>query len=172
MILLIRYFYIDDFNLKISLIILSFLGVSLVTFFVKFKTKSPSKIIQFIQQTQTGWINIRQNRQILWNSTLFHIISLVLIALQFKIAFIELDIDINFFIIILLTIFTNIIKIASLLPGNLGIRESISGFVTASYNISFGVGLLASIITRVVSMFWIFLFGFIAISFFSKEKKE
>ena len=155
-----RAIFYNEFKPLISIILLALLTFSCVAIFTK-NFKSEYKLLQFFLQIQDGWKHIKRDQYLLVKSITSHIFSLIIIALQFQIVFMEIDIEISYIVILLITILTNIIRITSIFPGNLGLRESISGFVTETYSLSFGLGLVGAVVTRVISMFWIFLFGII-----------
>tara|TARA_Y100000991_G_C21962883_1_gene345376 strand:- start:748 stop:1695 length:948 start_codon:yes stop_codon:yes gene_type:complete len=133
--------------------------------------KSNNKIFNWFVKIQLGWLDIKKNKQVLAFSFLSQIAALFLIGLQTYIVFNLLGVNLPFSLVLLITIFTSIIRIASIFPGNLGLRESISGYFTLAFNLTFSIGVLASMIQRVVTMFWIFLFGItFSIYFFKKSK--
>ena len=161
-----------DFNPIISITLLSFVIFSLICIFISPSIKQSSNlIINWIYQIHNGWNQIRTNNQVIIKSVLTHLIILITISLQYNIIFKELDHNIPIIPIIILTIMSNVIRVAVLFPGNLGIRESISGSVTSMFGFSFGLGVFASLVGRVISMFWIFLLGII-FSFILIGKRE
>lgn len=164
-----RFFILDELKLSILAIVAAFTVASSLFLFINFSFKSRFKIINSILSINEGWQQIKVHSNLLLFSVLGHLLMLLLIALQFMIAFENIGISFDFSVIVLLTILTNIIKIASILPGNLGIRESITGFVTTTYGVSFGIGVMGSLITRSVSLVWIFLFGVIGMFFMGKK---
>lgn len=166
--LIYRLIVADEFQTIIFAVLSTMLIFSFIAIFLR-DIKSNLKYIKWFLEVQSGWKEIKSNKKIIISIVLFHILMLILISLQFYIALVDIGEVIGLIPIVFLTILTNVIRIASLFPGNLGLRESISGYVTQSFNFSFALGLVAALITRAVSMFWIFLLGFVFSFYFMKR---
>ncbi len=160
------------FNSLIFITLLSFILFALVCIlFPQSKIKSNNRFINWIFQIHKGWDSIKTNRKVVIKCVLIHISILIIISLQFYIIFNELGYDVAITHIFILTIMTNVIRLASIFPGNLGLREAIAGSVINLFGFPFSLGLVAAIIGRGISMFWIFLFGIIFSFILTGEKK-
>ena len=60
---------------------------------------------------------------------------------------------------LVMAIFSNVIRFFSIVPGNIGLRESVAGLVGGAVGVPFEICFIAGLITRAVNMLWIFLFG-------------
>jgi len=150
----------NQFNATIFLIIGIFFVLGLLLVFLpSISLKTDNKPIRWIISLHEGWIKIRNNAKVLTLCILTHILTLVFISLQYYFIFKELHFQFNILSIFVLTIITNLVRIASLFPGNIGLRESVSGMVLLLLGFPFGIGVTASLLGRIINMFWIFLFG-------------
>lgn len=130
------------------------------------------RIAEWIRSVHTGWEMIRSRKRLLISIISLHFSILTLIAVQNRLLFNIINYDLDWSAIMILTVVTNIIRFASLFPGNLGLREAVAGGVTQAFGFSFSAGFLASAIGRVVSMFWIILFGTLFIFLFMHPKQN
>ncbi|MBT6068531.1 hypothetical protein HOG48_02125 [Candidatus Peregrinibacteria bacterium] len=153
-------FHMFEINWMVILFLVCLiLSSALCIFFPTVERKSEHKVIAWLHHMHESWALLRKNKNLMLKNTLTHILVLVLIALQFSVLFDEIGIKMSFSAILILTIITNIIKITSLFPGNLGLRETVSGGVTKMFGFNFASGFAASLLGRVITMIWIFLFG-------------
>jgi uncharacterized protein (TIRG00374 family) len=149
-------------NYMLFLVLFSFIFFGVICIFLPMTKKvSNNRFINWLIKIHRGWDQIKKSRSVLVKSVITHIILLMLITMQFSIIFNELGNNINIFYIFILTIMTNVIRFISIIPGNLGLRESIAGSVTKLFGYSFSIGIMAALIGRIISMFWIFLLGII-----------
>ena len=122
---------------------------------------SNSRIFGWIISIEKGWRSITVQRDLVLKIIVLHTINLVLLSLRYVVVFYTLPYEIDILAIIVLTSMTTLIRFTSIVPGNLGLRESISGGAAKSFGLTFGGGVLAAVINRIVEMFWIFLLGII-----------
>ena len=159
-ILLGNWILFNQFNATLLLIIGIFFIFGLLSVILPGVRFIPeNKVIRWIISLHEGWLIIRNNTKVLIICILTHILTLILISFQYYFIFKELNFQFNLYSIFILTIITNLVRVASLFPGNIGLRESVSGIVLQLFGFSFGIGVLASLMGRIISMFWIFLFG-------------
>ena len=129
--------------------------------------KKSNRLLFLLYNMQEGWKLIRQQRRLLGSVFALQMAILLLIALQYQLVFHDLDYRLDLPSVLLLTVSTSTIRFASLLPANMGVRETIAGAVVHTFGYPFSVGLLAAVITRLVSMVWVFslgaVFGFVLI---------
>ena len=116
---------IHNVSFMLFLILFAFILFSLICIFLPIRKKySKNKFINWFIQIHKGWEEIKNRRSVIVKSMLSHIFILILITIQYSIIFREISYSINIFYIFILTIMTNVIRIASIFPGNLGLRES------------------------------------------------
>jgi hypothetical protein len=76
----------------------------------------------------------------------------------------------SIWVTILIITSTSVIQIGSLLPGNIGLREAVSGGATRSSGLFFGSGVIVMTIDRIITSFWIFVLGIASIFIMKKSK--
>ncbi|PIZ71118.1 hypothetical protein COY07_05600 [Candidatus Peregrinibacteria bacterium CG_4_10_14_0_2_um_filter_43_11] len=145
--------------LIIGFLIFLFFSAVVCIFSPNINSGTQNKILLWLLHMHKGWDLIRRNKSLIFKNAILHIAIFVLIALQFYVIFGEMGIEVSFPAVLILTVVTNIIKISSLFPGNLGLRETVSGGITKIFSLSFEAGFTASLFTRVITMVWISLFG-------------
>ncbi len=123
------------------------------------KIAKRNRFLSLLRSTQEGWTVIRSQPMLLGSVIVLQMAILALIALQLHVVFLDLEYDVDLPAAMLLSVSTSIFRFASLLPGNIGIHESIAGAVAHTLGYPFSAGLIASAIGRVVSMVWVFSLG-------------
>jgi uncharacterized membrane protein YbhN (UPF0104 family) len=106
-----------------------------------------------------GWRLLRSRPRLLASVFVLQTTILVLIALQYRVVLDDLGYDLDFASVMLLTVATSTIRFASLLPANLGVRETIAGAMVRAFGHPFSAGLMAALVGRLVSMVWVFCLG-------------
>lgn len=134
--------------------------------------KMKGRIADWARSTHAGWETIRSRKRLLISTVLLHISIFILLAINYGFLLNDINCDLDWPAIMILTVVTNIIRFASLFPGNLGLREAVAGGVTQAFGLSFSVGFLASAIGRIVSLFWIFLLGTLFMFLFLHRKQN
>ncbi len=159
-ILLIRHPTVDSVHLPL-LVFFAFVAIgSLVIILAPFpEIRSERRIVLFISNLHAGWRLIRSRPRLLASVFVLQTTILVLIALQYQVVFNDLDCDLDFASVMLLTVSTSTIRFASLLPANLGVRETIAGAMVRAFGYPFSAGLMAALVGRLVSMVWVFSLG-------------
>jgi uncharacterized membrane protein YbhN (UPF0104 family) len=154
------------FYFNIFLFLLSTLVLCCLSFFIyKVLTLLKTKIYQFspIRKYASAFFQVltplSSRPSILFQLGVFHIILLFLLSFQFYIIATNLGLPIGFIALLALSAGTNIIRVSSFLPGNIGVREVLAGGMGKFFSFSFEVGFLLSIVQRVISFIWIILLG-------------
>ncbi len=158
------YLYIDQgiFNLPTSLLFLALIVLSLLIFTIKLPSSlNRNKFTQKFLKLQDGLQEIKNHPKAMLLSSVIHILVLIILSARLKIIFNELDTEISLFAIFIMTMITNIIRVASIFPGNLGVRESIISILSKLYGVSASIGLVAAIIDRAVVIIVVFIMGVI-----------
>ena len=129
------------------------------------------RVMDWLRSVHLGWEMIRSKKGLLISVVLLHFGALTLIALQYGLVLRDIGSDLDWSAIMVMAVAANIIRFASLFPGNIGVREAVAGSVTHAFGMPFSAGLLASTIGRVVSMFWILLLGTLFVFVFLHSKR-
>ena len=73
----------------------------------------------------------------------------------------ELDIGLSPQSVFFITLFNNILRVTTILPGNLGLRQTIAGTITVFFSMDFIDGFIPSLVEQLLSMFVTFFLGII-----------
>ena len=161
LILSIIYFLINNYvPLSILLVTLTLVSTSIFAMFIplpNFKTKT--KLKKYFQNIKIGFDQLRKNKPTLILIMSLQFLLLFIMSLRFWLIAKDLDININMITIIYITIFGNILRINTIFPGNLGLREAMAGSVAATFSIDFMSGFLPAAIDHIVAMVIIILLG-------------
>ena len=161
-ILFIRYAMNYDFNLImfITSSVFVLFGIVVITL-PKHKINSTNRILGWIKSVNNGWDLIKAQKILVFKIIVFQTIILIINSLRYITVFNEMGYKIDILAIIILTIMISVIRFTSVLPGNLGVNEAISGGAMKTFGLMFTSGVLVTIVIRIISMFWIFLLGII-----------
>ena len=172
-ILFIRYAMNYDFNLImfITSSVFVLFGIVVITL-PKHKINSTNRILGWIKSVNNGWDLIKAQKILVFKIIIFQTIILIINSLRYITVFNEMGYKIDILAIIILTIMISVIRFTSVLPGNLGVNEAISGGAMKTFGLMFTSGVLVTIVIRIISMFWIFLLGIIFSFVLLKKKKE
>ena len=86
-----------------------------------------------------------------------------------KLLFVSVGYDLNWGSIILIVMSVVAFRVATILPGNIGITESISGFMAAVSGSSFEYGFVGMAVDRIIQAIWTLVLGAIFICYFSRK---
>jgi uncharacterized membrane protein YbhN (UPF0104 family) len=123
------------------------------------EVQGDGRVRRILRTAHQGWEAIRASKLLLVQIVLLYGMSLSLIGGMYYIVLPDLGHPLSLPAVLIMSVTTNVLRIATVLPGNLGLREAIAGAVGASFGIPFSAGLLASSVGRVITLVWIFLFG-------------
>lgn len=144
----------------ILLIIIVISGILLLIIPVP-KIKSDKRIFIWLSNIQSGLNIIKKNKCELIKIILLHILVLLIFSLRYWLIFHDVNVPVNLAEIIIITIITSVMRLNSIIPGNLGVRESITGYVVSSFGYTFTTGVMIGIVDRIILMFWTLIFGLI-----------
>jgi uncharacterized protein (TIRG00374 family) len=154
------YNYQNFFNLILFLIFLSLFLVtlSIILFSPKFSERNNPLINKFIKMIN-GWYLIRKDRKIIFATSFFYLIQLLLGALSLYLQFKVFGLNINFISSLFLVSIAYLGFLVAITPANLGINEAIIVFSASVIGITITESLSAAILGRVVSLLVLFVLG-------------
>ena len=141
----------------VSLLLISPTIVVVMASYLKLKVK-------WIEQIQLGLQKLMKKPLIVSSAIILHMMIIALMSLKFYFISQYLQQDVGYLTLLTFAILTNVIKIASLVPGNLGIRESVGGSVLKTLGHTFENGVSLAIIDRIICTCIIFILGLWAVA--------
>jgi uncharacterized membrane protein YbhN (UPF0104 family) len=160
----------DFFVLGIFLAV--FVAGALVFYLPLPKVKARNRLASFLEKAREGWHEIGRRPAAILQISLLNLVVLALTAARFFIIFHVMGYKIDYTVVILLTAATTIFSLSALLPGNLGLRETVAGVVTKAFNYSFSTGLFAAVIDRIIVSLWILPLGIIYLLVLFRSRKR
>ncbi|MEJ2051508.1 MAG: lysylphosphatidylglycerol synthase domain-containing protein [Calditrichota bacterium] len=152
-----------------SIIIIMFtMPIILISIRIPF-LKKENRLINLINRFHKGWELLRRKKADVAIIIICQILGLFLFSLRFYLIARDLDINMGFEVIIFINIFGSLLRLNTLFPGNLGLREAVAGAVAASFSVNFVDGFLPTATDHLLAMFVIFAFG---IPFLFKLNKD
>lgn len=82
-----------------------------------------------------------------------------LLPLKFHILFDQFGYDVGIYTLLFIPVVLSIIRFISIIPGNIGVRESLVGAVTFTNDLSFETGFIPTIAERLIELVLILFFG-------------
>jgi uncharacterized membrane protein YbhN (UPF0104 family) len=129
--------------------------------------ESNSGIVRFIKAFQNGYVLFRKDRRTIGKLMVLKLFVLLSLVIKMRLLFISVGYDLNFGSIILIVTSVVAFRIATILPGNIGITESISGFMAAGSGSTFEYGFVGMAVDRILQTIWIFVLGGLFLFYFS-----
>ena len=142
------------------------LGLFLLLIFFQIIILFPTPVFLKNHKIRMVLLQLRGGIDILKSSPVFilkiffiNVFVLILLSFRFFVIFKQLDLSISLIETILIISLMPILNLITVIPGNLGIRESILGGLAELTAQSFSNAFMAGIIDRVVTLLWIFMTG-------------
>jgi len=155
----------------VSLFFLVFFG-SVMLLFMNFPVLvSKNFIVKAIMDFQKGYALLRKNRSTIQKLVVLKAIILILLVIKMRLVFESVGYDLSLGSIILIVMSVVSFRIATILPGNIGLTESISGFMAAVSGSSFEYGFVGMAADRIIQTIWIFILGAGFLVYFSRRLK-
>ena len=149
--LLLQNVIIDYYSL--SIFGLSFLiGINIFFLLEKFLPFLPTKILEKVENIRSGYNEISNQKFVVIITIFYYSISLVLSSIKIFIFAQFLNYDYSFSQIIFMMTAINISNFFAITPGNLGVKEVLSGVILTYYGGAFDEGILLSIADRGVDI--------------------
>ena len=141
---------------------------TLIIMAVKFPTlESKNFIARFIRDFQKGYALLKKDRSTIQKLIVLKSIILLLLIVKMKLLFISIGYDLNLSSIILIVMSVVAFRIATILPGNIGVTESVSGFMAAASGSTFEYGFVGMAVDRIIQTIWILILGVFFLFYFS-----
>lgn len=145
---------------------------SLAVMKIKFPMlESDSFLGRFIRNYQKGYALLTRDGHTIRRLVILKLLILLLLIIKLKLLFVSVGYDLSWGSIILIVMSVVAFRIATILPGNIGITESISGFMTAVSGGSFEDGFAGMAVDRIIQLIWIIVLGIVSILYLSKKIK-
>jgi uncharacterized membrane protein YbhN (UPF0104 family) len=133
---------------------------SLVLMFVKPPiAKSHNFIAQNLKNFQKGIYLLQKDKKTILSLTILKFAILIIAIIQTKIIFDSINYQIDFGVIILIVMSISSFTLITILPGNIGFTESLSGIVANLSGSSFAYGFIGAATGRMIQVIWIFFLG-------------
>jgi uncharacterized membrane protein YbhN (UPF0104 family) len=128
------------------------------------------RVLRFYGSLREGWYHLRSFPTAIALLIVLNAVALFVTALRLYIIFQDFGKPMNLVAVIVLTVATTVMNFSFLLPGNLGMRETIAGTIAKAFNFTFADGLIAALVDRIVLMLWLFPVGaFCVLRMFKKQ---
>jgi len=122
-------------------------------------TQQAARLIQLYHRLWCGWHILRRQRKVLAGVLLVMSANLLVSSLQLYLAYSAFGYPRVYAGLLLMSIFAGFSLLLSITPGNLGIHEALMAFLSQTFGMGFGEGLLAATLVRLVSMTLAFALG-------------
>jgi len=134
-------------------------GTSLLFVLPTFQLPWQNRFVGFFNRVLTGWNFIRHDKVLLLKLLIITLISALINGASYWLAYQALGVTIPFHKALLVSLVTVFSSMLSLTPGNLGVRETLVGLVSAAAGVGGGEGLLAALLVRIASLASAFTLG-------------
>lgn len=157
------FFVFQKADFYIVLFFFFMLVALLVLFFIPSNKMPRFKygILEKIAKVVELWDDYKQNRSVIVEVIILEIASILILGLRYYVAFKILNSPISIPECLAISIIVSIIGLVSIIPGNIGIRETIVGISSYYMNYSFDYAIIATTLDRVVTTAWVGILGFI-----------
>ncbi|WDP88655.1 MAG: flippase-like domain-containing protein [Desulfobacter sp.] len=127
-----------------------------------------NSIARFINNYRHGYNILKTDRTIM-HLIFLKTILLLLLVLRLEILFASMELTISFTSVALIALGIVAFRIMTLVPGNIGITEGLSGAIAAYTGSHFGYGFAGMAADRVIQTLWILFLGLLFIWYFGKK---
>ena len=129
----------------------------------------PASISKWVQQALEGWMFLSKNPRLLIQLMTLQIITMLLLAGRFWLAFHMLSQDVTAAQVILYSMAATLQQVVSLAPGGLGVREAIVGGMATSQGYTTSASVVAVGLDRLTSIVVVVLLGWISTVLLGRE---
>jgi len=151
----------SDYNLPllVCFLLMLIISVSIFLFPTPPKRQTDKRILKLWYNFLSGFEAIKTNKFIFRKLTLLVLLQFLVVSLRLYIVFDIIDVNISYWILLMMGPMTTLISFLNITPGNLGMREWAIGTISVISGINFQGGIFAGTIDRAVLMACTFLFG-------------
>lgn len=159
-------------GLDLVLLFFSVFFGSVMLMAVKFPVLEYKNVFaKFIRDFQKGYALLRKDKRTIQKLIVLKSIILLFLIIKMRILFLSVGYDLNWGSIILIVMSVVAFRIATILPGNIGLTESISGFMAAGSGSTFEYGFVGMAVDRIIQTVWICILGVFFLLYFSGKLK-
>ncbi len=144
-------------------------GTSLLFLLPTFQFPWQNRFVGFLNRVLTGWNFIRNDKVLLLKLLVITFVSALINGVSYWLAYKALGFAVPFDKALLVSLITVFSSLLSLTPGNLGVRETLVGLVSAAAGVGGGEGLLAALLVRVASLASAFTLGPLLSMWFTRQ---
>lgn len=101
-----------------------------------------------LNQALIGWQTVRDDHRLMWQLVVLTIVSLLLNAAAFWLAYWALQVKISAPAALMISFSTVFSALTTVTPGNFGIREAFISFMSEMVGVGVGTGLLVALLIR------------------------
>jgi len=146
--------------------IIIFFGAAwlVVTFVLVFSFPIPdrdNRFIQLIRKTLAIWNDFKSNRAVIASFFLLEFLKVIALGARYYIAFNILNQDVALFECFVMSLMSKLSMMINLVPGGIGVQETVVGLSAAYFSHSFDYGVIATALDRLLSTIWFMVLGFI-----------
>lgn len=123
------------------------------------KMNSSNRIVSFLINIKKGWEILRVDFKSILFVISFHVLLVFIMSIRFWIICDAINLKLPLIVILLIVIFSNILRVNTLFPGNLGIREAVAGLIAKEFSIDFIQGFIPTSVDHIIAFFWIVFLG-------------
>jgi len=142
-----------------SVFLIFFLFLLLIIFFSPKLSKRKNKWINKVIEIINGWQLIKSNKKIIITTLIISSLQLVLMSMNFWIAYRSFGIEIEFFKALFIASINSLSMLLAITPGNLGIGDAINVFSAGLVGIGVAGAIGATVLRRGVTLLVIFIMG-------------
>jgi len=134
-------------------------GLSVVLLAPVPRLTSAKRPYRLLNQALVGWHTVRSDRPLMWQLVLLAVISLLLNAAAFWFSYRALQIPVSWGTAVMVSLATVFSTLATITPGNFGIREAFVSFISEIVGAGVGEGLLVALLIRGTTLISAFTLG-------------
>jgi uncharacterized membrane protein YbhN (UPF0104 family) len=159
---------LQPIRIELSFLFLFIFAGSLVMMFVKIPSCKPNNFItRHLKNFQNGFSLLQKDKRTIKNLVVLKFVILFISTLQTKIIFDSMNYPIDLGVVILIVMSISSLTIITILPGNIGFAESLSGIIATLSGSTFEYGFIGVITGRAIQMIWIFVLGVLFLFYFA-----
>lgn len=160
LVLLYHWIEFGSANLLLFLIVLGLICAPVILIYIPLPgIKKSGRVHNWIILFKDGWHLLRSHKSIIVSILLLQMTMVVLMSIQFLLIAVDLHFKVGFVAIIFINIFGNLLRVNTIFPGNLGLREAVAGTVASSLSLNFMDGFLPTAISHLISLVCIVIIG-------------
>lgn len=156
----------------IFLFLFVFIG-SMVVMFVKIPIVKPNNFFtKHLNNFQNGHSLLQNDKKTIKSLVLLKFAILMISTIQTKIIFDSINYPIDFGVVVLIVMGISSLTIVTIMPGNIGFAESLSGIIASLSKSTFAHGFMGVATGRMIQMIWVSVFGIPFLFYFAHKLED